>query len=270
MRRPAGWRQWSLIGIGVALIALLLIAPLLLIFVKAFGQGLDWFLHNLGERDMRRAIGLTLLAAALTVPVNLVFGILLAWCVSQFEFRGRRVLLALIDIPFAMSPVVAGICYLLLFGIQSVIGQWLAAHGIRLMFAWPGIVLVTLFITCPYVARVLIPLMQEQGSSQQEAALMLGASGWQMFWKITLPNIRWALLYGAVMTNARAIGEFGAVSVVSGSIRGQTLTLPLHIELLHQDYNTVGAFAAATLLTSFALLTLLLKSTLEARARRRF
>lgn len=267
MRKPTHWRQWLLIGSGVALIALLLVAPLLLIFIKAFAQGIDAFLHNLGERDMRRAIALTLLAAAVTVPVNLVFGILLAWCVTRYEFRGRQLLITLVDIPFAMSPVVAGICYLLLYGAQSAFGQWLGAHGIQLMFAWPGIILVTIFITCPYVARTLIPLMQQQGSAQEEAALLLGAGGWQVFYRITLPKIRWALLYGVVMTNARAVGEFGAVSVVSGSIRGQTLTLPLHIELLHQDYNTVGAFTAATLLASFALLTLLAKTVLEKRAR---
>lgn len=265
MRRPSNWRQWFLVGSGVALMALLLLAPLSLIFFKALSQGIDIFLHNLGERDMRRAIALTLLVAVISVPVNLVFGVLLAWCVTKYEFTGRHLLINLIDIPFAMSPVVAGICYLLLYGIQSSVGQWLSAHDIQLMFAWPGIILVTIFITCPYVARTLIPLMQEQGSSQEEAALLLGASGWQTFLHITLPNIRWALLYGVIMTNARAIGEFGAVSVVSGTIRGQTLTLPLHIELLHQDYNTVGAFSAALLLAAFALVTLLAKTVLERR-----
>jgi len=268
MRTPSNWRQRLLIGIGIGFITLLLLAPLLFIFSRAFGQGIELFLHNLDERDMRRAIALTLLATVVTVPINLVFGIALAWCVSKYEFRGRHLLVSLIDIPFAMSPVVAGICYLLLYGAQGALGPWLGAHGIQLMFAWPGVILVTIFITCPYVARTLIPLMQEQGSSQEEAALLLGASGWQIFRRVTLPNIRWALLYGVIMTNARAIGEFGAVSVVSGAIRGKTLTLPLHIELLHQDYNTVGAFTAATLLTSFALLTLVAKTVLEHRTGR--
>ncbi len=265
MRRPTRWQQWLLVAIAIASIVGILLVPLLLIVLKAFSQGLEVFLHNLGERDMRRAITLTLVATTITVPTNAIFGILLAWCVTQYDFHGRGLLTTLINVPFAMSPIVAGLCYLLLYGIQSGLGRFLSAHNINVMFAWPGIVLVTIFVTCPYVARLLIPLMQQQGSSEAEAALLLGANGWQIFWKVTLPNIRWALLYGVIMTNARAVGEFGAVSVVSGTIRGKTLTLPLHIELLHQDYNTVGAFAAAILLTSFALITLASKFLLEAR-----
>lgn len=267
-RRPArGW-HWALVAVAALATALLLITPLALVAAKALGAGWAALLDNLLERDMRRAIGLTLLAASISVPLNIVFGILLAWCVSRFEFRGRRLLISLIDIPFAMSPVVAGLCYLMLYGAQSALGQWLEAHQVQVMFAWPGVVLVTIFITCPYVARILIPLMEEQGSEEEEAAILLGASGWQTFWRVTLPNIRWGVWYGGVLTTARAVGEFGAVSVVSGMIRGQTLTLPLHVELLHQDYNSAGAFAAAGLLTSIALLTLLFKTWLEARQQR--
>jgi sulfate transport system permease protein len=214
---------------------------------------------------MLRAIRLTALVTLLVVPVNLVFGTLLAWCVVHYRFRGRQLLMRLADIPFAMSPVVAGLSYLLLYGSQSPVGRWFEAQQIQVMFAWPGIALATLFITCPYVARYLIPLMEEQGDEEEQAALTLGAGGWQIFRRITLPKIRWGLLYGAMLTSARAAGEFGAVSVVSGTIRGQTLTLPLHVELLHQDYNSVGAFTAAALLTLMALLTLCLRSWLDWR-----
>ena len=209
---------------------------------------------------------LTVIVALITVPVNLVFGVLLAWCVTRYEFRGRKLLSTLIDIPFAMSPVVAGLCYLVVYGGQGLVGEWLDDRfDVQLMFALPSMVMVTVFVTCPYVARVLIPLMQSQGTEEEEAAILLGASGWQAFWYVTLPRIRWALLYGVVLTNARAVGEFGAVSVVSGLIRGETLTLPLLIQMLNEDYNTVGAFTAAGLLGAMALVTLLLKTVLEWR-----
>lgn len=217
---------------------------------------------------MLAAIRLTLLVAVITVPLNLAFGTLLAWCVTKFNFPGRKVLLTLIDIPFAMSPVVAGLAYLLVYGSQSPIGAWLMEHDMQVMFAWPGIVMVTVFVTSPYVARELIPLMQAQGTDEEEAATLMGASGWQTFRRVTLPNVKWALLYGVVLTNARAVGEFGSVAVVSGSIRGETNTLPLHVELLHQDYNTTGAFTASALLASIALLTLILKTVLEWRQNR--
>ncbi|MEC7377728.1 MAG: sulfate ABC transporter permease subunit CysW, partial [Pseudomonadota bacterium] len=214
------------------------------------------------------AIGLTLLVALLTVPLNLVFGVFLAWLVTRFTFPGRKLLATLIDIPFAVSPVVAGLLYLLLYGSNGWIGQWLGEHDIQLMFSWPGIVMVTVFVTCPFVARELIPLMQQHGRQEEEAGVVLGASGWQLFRRVTLPNIRWALLYGVILTNARAVGEFGAVSVVSGNIRGETNTLPLHVELLYQDYNIVGAFAASSLLAGIALLTLVVKAIIEWRQSR--
>lgn len=268
MHSPRTPGQWALILLATALTVVMLVMPLVLIFSKALGAGWEMVAMNLADRDMRHAIWLTVLVALITVPVNLVFGVLLAWCVTRYEFRGRKLLTTFIDIPFAMSPVVAGLCYLVVYSIEGAVGGWLFDRGIQLMFAWPGIVMVTVFVTCPYVARVLIPLMESQGSDEEEAALLLGASGWQTFRHVTLPNIKWALLYGVVITNARAVGEFGAVSVVSGAIRGQTLTLPLHVELLHQDYNTVGAFTAAALLASMALLTLVLKSIMEWRQRR--
>ncbi|HBL87227.1 MAG TPA: sulfate ABC transporter permease subunit CysW, partial [Alcanivorax sp.] len=240
--------------------------PLVVIFAEAFAQGAGMVVDNLTSDDMIGAIQLTVIVALITVPVNLVFGVLLAWCVTRYEFRGRKLLSTLIDIPFAMSPVVAGLCYLVVYGGQGLVGQWLDDRfDVQLMFALPGMVMVTVFVTCPYVARVLIPLMQSQGTEEEEAAILLGASGWQAFWYVTLPRIRWALLYGVVLTNARAVGEFGAVSVVSGLIRGETLTLPLLIQMLNEDYNTVGAFTAAGLLGAMALVTLLLKTVLEWR-----
>ncbi|ASK33122.1 sulfate ABC transporter permease subunit CysW (plasmid) [Alcanivorax sp. N3-2A] len=264
---PRHWHQWALVIAAFAAVTLMLVLPLVLIFAQAFSQGATMVLRNLTSADMISAIKLTLLVALITVPVNLVFGVLLAWCVTRYEFRGRKLLITLIDIPFAMSPVVAGLCYLVVYGTQSVVGQWLDGLGVQLMFALPGIVMVTVFVTCPYVARVLIPLMESQGQDEEEAAVLLGASGWQTFWYVTLPKIRWALLYGVVLTNARAVGEFGAVSVVSGLIRGETLTLPLLVQMLNEDYNTVGAFTAAGLLAAMALLTLLLKTVLEWRQR---
>ncbi|VEI73577.1 Sulfate transport system permease protein CysW [Serratia fonticola] len=239
-RPRVNWGKWTLIAIGALFSILLLVVPMVMIFIEAFSSGVGAVWHNLSDPDMLHAIWLTVLVALITVPVNLVFGTLLAWLVTRFTFPGRQLLLTLFDMPFAVSPVVAGLLYLLFYGTNGPIGGWLDAHDIQLMFAWPGMVLVTIFVTCPFVVRELVPLMMSQGSQEDEAAVLLGASGWQMFRRVTLPNIRWALLYGVVLTNARAIGEFGAVSVVSGSIRGETYTLPLQVELLHQDYNTAG------------------------------
>ena len=264
--RPHKWHQWTLVAAAFAAVVVLLVLPLVVIFAEAFAQGAGMVVDNLTSDDMIGAIQLTVIVALITVPVNLVFGVLLAWCVTRYEFRGRKLLSTLIDIPFAMSPVVAGLCYLVVYGGQGLVGQWLDDRfDVQLMFALPGMVMVTVFVTCPYVARVLIPLMQSQGTEEEEAAILLGASGWQAFWYVTLPRIRWALLYGVVLTNARAVGEFGAVSVVSGLIRGETLTLPLLIQMLNEDYNTVGAFTAAGLLGAMALVTLLLKTVLEWR-----
>ncbi|NIG21909.1 sulfate/thiosulfate ABC transporter permease CysW [Pantoea sp. Al-1710] len=264
-RQPVNWGKWLLIGMGALVSFLLLVVPMISIFWEALSQGVIASLSNLKEGDMLHAIWLTILVALITVPVNLVFGTLLAWLVTRFTFPGRQLLLTLFDIPFAVSPVVAGLMYLLFWGINGPAGGWLDAHNIQIMFAWPGMVLATIFVTCPFVVRELVPVMLSQGSNEDEAAVLLGASGWQMFRRVTLPNIRWALMYGVVLTNARAIGEFGAVSVVSGSIRGETYTLPLQVELLHQDYNTVGAFTAAALLTLMAILTLFLKSIVQWR-----
>ncbi|WP_431225517.1 sulfate/thiosulfate ABC transporter permease CysW [Serratia sp. L9] len=267
-RPRVNWGKWTLIAIGALFSILLLVVPMIMIFIEAFSSGGKAVWHNLSDPDMLHAIWLTVLVALITVPVNLVFGTLLAWLVTRFTFPGRQLLLTLFDMPFAVSPVVAGLLYLLFYGTNGPIGGWLDAHNIQLMFAWPGMVLVTVFVTCPFVVRELVPLMLSQGSQEDEAAVLLGASGWQMFRRVTLPNIRWALLYGVVLTNARAIGEFGAVSVVSGSIRGETYTLPLQVELLHQDYNTAGAFTAAALLTLMAIVTLFLKSGLQWRLAR--
>lgn len=258
-----------LIGLALVLSALFLLLPLVAIFAQAFAQGVAIFWTNLSDHYTLAAIGLTLLVTALTIPINLVFGVALAWLVTRFTFPGRRLLQTLIDIPFAVSPVVAGLIYLLLYGRTGWIGSWLDTYDIQLMFAWPGIVLVTIFVTSPFVARELIPLMQAQGAREEEAAVTLGAPGWTIFRRVTLPNIKWALLYGVILTNARAVGEYGAVSVVSGAIRGETNTLPLHVDLLYQDYNTVGAFTAAALLALIAMLTLAAKAGLEWRAARR-
>ncbi|CAO96138.1 sulfate/thiosulfate ABC transporter permease CysW [Erwinia tasmaniensis] len=262
---PVQWGKWALIGTGAVISLLLLVVPLVAIFATAFSEGLMATLSNLRDADMLHSIWLTLLIALIAVPVNLVFGTLLAWLVTRFTFPGRQLLLTLFDIPFAVSPVVAGLMYLLFWGVNGPVGGWLDAHSIQLMFSWQGMALVTIFVTCPFVVRELVPVMLSQGSHEDEAAVLLGASGWKMFWRVTLPNIRWALLYGVVLTNARAIGEFGAVSVVSGAIRGETYTLPLQVELLHQDYNSVGAFTAAALLTLMAIVTLFLKSALQWR-----
>lgn len=261
-RKPVGQAK-ILVGMGIVLVVLFLIMPLILIFVSAFQSGVGMFTQNLLDKDMLAAIRLTLVVVLFTLPVNLLFGIVIAWCVTRFQFFGRRLLMALIDAPYALSPVVAGLCYLLLYGSEGWLGGWLGNHGIQLVFAWPGIVLVTIFVTSPYVARILIPLMETQGHEEEEAAVLLGANGWRLLWRVVLPNVKWALLYGAVLTTARAVGEFGSVAVISGSIRGQTNTLPLHVQLLQQDYNSVGAYTAALLLASIALLTLIVKTIVE-------
>jgi sulfate transport system permease protein len=261
-RKPLGLAK-LLVALGMLVVVVFLILPVILILVSAFKGGMELFAQNLLDKDMLAAIRLTLLVVLFTLPVNLLFGIVIAWCVTRFQFFGRRLLMALIDAPYAISPVVAGLCYLLLYGSEGWLGGWLGNHGIQLVFAWPGIVLVTIFVTSPYVARILIPLMETQGHEEEEAAVLLGASGWRLLWRVVLPNVKWALLYGAVLTTARAVGEFGSVAVISGSIRGQTNTLPLHVQLLQQDYNSVGAFTAALLLASIALLTLIVKSVVE-------
>ncbi len=262
-RRQIDWVKWGLILTGVVLSILFLVVPIAWIFMTAFSKGIEIFTDNLLDRDMLHAVWLTLLIALITVPINMLFGISMAWLVTRFRFPGRQWLMTLIDIPFAVSPVVAGLFYLLFYGSNGWAGQWLEQFDIQLMFSWPGMVLVTVFVTCPFVVRELVPVMMSQGSQEDEAAVLLGASSWKMFWRVTLPNIRWALLYGVVLTNARAIGEFGAVSVVSGAIRGETYSLPLQVELLHQDYNTVGAFTAAALLAMMAIITLMVKSALQ-------
>lgn len=262
-RRQIDWVKWGLILTGVVLSILFLVVPIAWIFMTAFSKGIEIFTDNLLDSDMLHAVWLTLLIALITVPINMLFGISMAWLVTRFRFPGRQWLMTLIDIPFAVSPAVAGLLYLLFYGSNGWAGQWLEQFDIQLMFSWPGMVLVTVFVTCPFVVRELVPVMMSQGSQEDEAAVLLGASSWKMFWRVTLPNIRWALLYGVVLTNARAIGEFGAVSVVSGAIRGETYSLPLQVELLHQDYNTVGAFTAAALLAMMAIITLMVKSALQ-------
>jgi len=248
--------------------ALFLLLPLLIVVSEALKQGFGTFFTAIFEPDALAALKLTLLAVGISVPLNLVFGVAAAWCVSKYEFRGKSLLVTLIDLPFSVSPVIAGLIYVLLFGAQGYFGEWLSDRDIQIIFAVPGIVLATLFVTAPFVARELIPLMQEQGSTEEEAARLLGASGWQMFWHITLPNIKWGLIYGVVLCTARAMGEFGAVSVVSGHIRGLTNTLPLHVEILYNEYNHVAAFSVASLLLALALVILLLKQWSESRIAR--
>ena len=264
-RRPANGVQRLLLVLALLAAGLLLILPLTMIFAQVAAGGWALLIENLSADYLHHAFGLTLLATLVTIPVNLAFGLAFAWCVTHYRFRGRRLMLALIDIPYATSPVVAGLCYLLLYGAESVVGQWFSDHDIQLMFAWPGIIMVTIFVTSPYVARLLIPLMQTQGNEEEQAALLLGASGWQIFRKVSLPRIRWALLYGVMITNARAVGEFGAVSVVSGATLNQTMTLPLLVEQLNNDYKTAAAFTASAILALMAVLTLILKSWLERR-----
>lgn len=254
-----------LIALAVAITLLIVVAPLVYIFARAFGEGWRVYAENLMHPVTLHAIWLTTIVAVIVVPINIAFGIAAAWAVARFRFPGRSILVTAIEIPFSISPIIAGICYLLLYGRQGLLGPWLQANDLQVMFAIPGIVLVTMFVTAPFVAREVLPLMQAQGSDQEQAAITLGASGWQMFTRVTLPNIKWALLYGAVLCTARAVGEFGGVSVVSGNIRGQTNTLPLHVELLFNDLNATGAFAAASVLTLLALVALVVKSVLESR-----
>lgn len=257
--------RWILILVAVGFLALFVLLPLIAVFAEALRRGVPAFLDAFADEDTLAAIQLTLLVAAITVPANLVFGIAAAWAVAKFEFPGKSLLVTLIDLPFSVSPVVSGLIYVLLFGAQGLFGSVLEAHGLKIIFAVPGIVLATIFVTFPFIARELIPLMQEQGTSEEEAALTLGASGFRTFLTITLPNVKWALLYGVLLCNARAMGEFGAVSVVSGHIRGLTNTMPLHVEILYNEYNFVGAFAVASLLAGLALVTLFAKSILEWR-----
>lgn len=263
--RKSAWAPKVLIGLAVGLTLIMVVAPLAFIFVEAFSKGWQVYRDNILHPATLHAIWLTTLTALIVVPVNVAFGVAAAWLVARFRFPGRAVILTAIEIPFSVSPIIAGICYLLLYGRQGFLGPWLMQHELQVLFALPGIVLVTMFVTAPFVAREVLPLMQAQGSEQEQAAVTLGASGWQVFRRVTLPNIRWALLYGAVLCTARAVGEFGGVSVVSGNIRGQTNTLPLHIELLFNDLNAVGAFAAASTLTALALVALLVKTLLEMR-----
>lgn len=262
----APWVRRLLIGCALVFLLLFLLLPLAAVFTEALRKGLDAYLAGLREPDAGAAIRLTLLTAAIAVPLNLVFGVAAAWCIAKFEFRGKAFLITLIDLPFSISPVVAGLMYVLVFGANGWLGPQLAAHDIKIIFAVPGIVLATVFVTFPFIARELIPLMQAQGQDEEQAATVLGASGWQTFWHVTLPNIKWGLLYGVILCNARAMGEFGAVSVVSGHIRGQTNTIPLHVEILYNEYQSVAAFAAASLLALLALVTLAIKTVAEHRS----
>ena len=255
--------RWSLIVAALGYLTLFLFVPLAAVFSEALKNGLTGYFASFQDPDALAAIRLTFLAASLAVPLNLMFGIAAAWAIAKFEFVGKQILITLIDIPLAVSPVISGLIYVLLFGAQGWVGPWLAEHDIKIIFALPGIVLATTFVTVPFIARELIPLMQSQGREEEEAALTLGASGWQTFTRVTLPNIKWSLLYGVILCNARAMGEFGAVSVVSGHIRGLTNTLPLHVEILYNEYNAVGAFAVASLLTLLAIVTLIAKTMIE-------
>jgi len=261
------WVRLLLGGIALLFLTLFLFIPLAAVFSEALKKGWEVYLTAITEDDAWSAIKLTLLTASIAVPLNLVFGVAAAWTIAKFEFRGKNVLLTLIDLPFSVSPIISGLIYVLIFGAQGWIGPWLRDHDIKILFAVPGIVLATIFVTFPFVARELIPLMQSQGSEEEEAALVLGASGWKTFWHVTLPNIKWGLLYGVILCNARAMGEFGAVSVVSGHIRGETNTIPLQVEILYNEYNFTAAFAVASLLALLALITLVLKSLVEWRLR---
>jgi sulfate transport system permease protein len=264
---PSRWVNAALAGTALLFLTLFLFVPLLAVFVQAFAKGVGVYLDAITQPDALAAIKLTLLAAVISVPLNLAFGMAAAWAIAKFEFRGKSVLLTLIDLPFSVSPVIAGLIYVLVFGLQGWLGTWLQDQDLKIIFAVPGIVLATVFVTFPFVARELIPLMQAQGKDQEEAALVLGASGWQTFWHVTVPNVKWALLYGVILCNARAMGEFGAVSVVSGHIRGLTNTMPLHIEILYNEYQFAAAFAVASLLAGLALVTLVLKALVERRVK---
>ncbi|HEX4232694.1 MAG TPA: sulfate ABC transporter permease subunit CysW [Caldimonas sp.] len=259
------WVRRALIAVALLFLALFLFVPLVAVFAEALKKGISVYLAAIGEPDAVSAIRLTLIAAAISVPLNLVFGIAAAWAIAKFDFHGKNLLLTLIDLPFSVSPIIAGLIFVLVFGLQGWFGEWLRDHDLKIIFALPGIVIATIFITFPFVARELIPLMQAQGTEQEEAARVLGAGGWQIFRRVTLPNVKWALLYGVILCNARAMGEFGAVSVVSGHIRGQTNTMPLHIEILYNEYQFAAAFAVASLLAGLALVTLVLKIAVERR-----
>lgn len=262
------WVRVLLITVALTFLTLFLFLPLIIVFSEAFVKGFEVYWASITEPAAAHAIKLTLIAAFIAVPCNLVFGLAAAWAIAKFEFRGKQFVITMIDLPFAVSPVIAGLIYMLLFGRQGFLGDWLGENDIQIMFAVPGIVLATIFVTFPFIARELIPLMQEQGKEQEEAAITLGANGWKMFWRVTLPSVKWALLYGMILCNARAMGEFGAVSVVSGKIREQTNTLPLHIEILYNEYQFAAAFAVASLLALLALVTLVLKSLLEWKSAR--
>lgn len=264
LRDPV-WLRALLMGVALLFLLLFLVLPVILVFTEALRQGWQVYLETVTHPDAAAAIGLTVTVALLAVPVNLVCGVAAAWCIARFSFRGRSLLLTLIDLPFSVSPVISGLVYVLLFSVNGWLGPWLRAHNIQVIFAVPGLVLATLFVTFPFVARELIPLMEELGAEEEEAAMALGASGWQMFWRVTLPNIRWGLLYGILLCNARAMGEFGAVSVVSGHIRGVSTTVPLHVEILYNEYNFVAAFGVASLLALLALVTLAAMTVMEWR-----
>jgi sulfate transport system permease protein len=262
------WVRRSLIGVALLFVAIMLILPMVLVLSQALAHGVGDYWRALSDKDAISALKLTLLAAAIAVPANIIFGVSAAWCIAKFEFKGKQLLLTFIDLPFAVSPVISGLVYVLLFGLNGWCGEWLRDHDMKIIYAVPGIVLATIFVTFPFVARELIPVMQEQGTDEEEAAATLGANGWQTFWRVTLPNIKWALLYGVILCNARAMGEFGAVSVVSGHIRGMTNTLPLHVEILYNEYQGLAAFAVASLLMGLAVVTLILKTIIEARTAR--
>lgn len=263
--REPRWVRYSLIAIALIFFLSCLVLPLVLVFVEAFKQGMSVYLHALIEPNTLSAVKLTLLTAAIAVPLNVIFGVAAAWSVAKFNFRGKSILTTIIDMPFSVSPVIAGLMLVLMFGTQGWFGEWLMDHDIKVLYAVPAIVLATIFITVPFVARELIPLMEAQGTEEEEAAIVLGATGWQTFWKVTLPNIKWGLLYGVILCNARAMGEFGAVSVVSGHIRGETNTLPLHVEILYNEYTFSAAFAVSSLLALLAIVTLILKTWVEVR-----
>lgn len=262
------WVKWTLLTLALSFFTLFLLLPLITVFTEALRKGWDVYLAALHEADALSAIYLTVLIAAISIPLNLVFGVAAAWAIAKFEFRGKQLLTTLIDLPFSVSPVVAGLIYVLIFGSQGWFGDWLFENDINIIFAVPGMVLATIFVTFPFVARELIPLMQAQGRDEEEAAIVLGASGWKTFWYVTLPNIKWALIYGIILSNARAMGEFGAVSVVSGHIRGMTNTMPLHVEILYNEYNFAAAFAVASVLALLALTTLVVKTFVEWQAHR--
>lgn len=264
------WAKWFLIIVAVCFCAVFLLLPLANVFAQALSKGVAYYLKSLAHPDSWAAIKLTLLVSAISVPINVIFGMAAAWAIAKFEFRGKSLLMTLIDLPFSVSPVVAGLIFVILFGLQGFLGPWLADHDVQIIFAIPGIVLVTLFVTFPFVARELVPVMQSTGSEQEQAALTLGANGWQIFWHVTMPSVKWGLLYGIILCNARAMGEFGAVSVVSGHITGLTDTMPLRVEKLYNEYDAAAAFAVASLLALLALVTLAIKTVLECKQERRF